>query len=380
MNGIADRRRTGAAPQSARQPWEAPPKVPALPWRTRWSIRLERARRWEFWPAWLYYLPIVAWILLLGLRHLRPTVFTAANSALDAGGVVGEHKFQALAPLQHNAPDLAAVCTRIAAGDGPLRHTAALRFAEVHGYPVVLKPDIGQRGRGVFIARNAAAVHDYLARFNGAVIAQQYIDGDEFGIFIARMPDQPQVQVLSIVHKTFPQVTGDGQRSLQQLILDDARARLIADTLFARWAEDLQRVPDSGESIALVEIGAHCRGSLFLDATARVTPALVATLTRLADAVPGYAFGRLDLRAPSIEHLQRGDGLRVLELNGVTAESAHIYHPGTPLLVGYAAMFRQWALAFRVGAARARDGAPVTGPVELLRRFVTDLARARQWF
>ena len=85
---------------------------------------------------------------------------------------------------------------------------------------------------------------------------------------------------------------------------------------------------------------------------------------------------RSDLRAPSIEHLQRGDGLRVLELNGVTAESAHIYHPGTPLLVGYAAMFRQWALAFRVGAARARDGAPVTGPVELLRRFVTDLARA----
>ena len=243
-----------------------------------------------------------------------------------------------------------------------------------------VQPDIGQRGRGVFIARNAAAVHDYLARFNGAVIAQQYIDGDEFGIFIARMPDQPQVQVLSIVHKTFPQVTGDGQRSLRQLILDDARARLIADTLFARWAEDLQRVPDSGESIALVEIGAHCRGSLFLDATARVTPALVATLTQLADAVPGYAFGRLDLRAPSIEHLQRGDGLRVLELNGVTAESAHIYHPGTPLLVGYAAMFRQWALAFRVGAARARDGAPVTGPVELLRRFVTDLARARQWF
>ena len=284
MNGSADHRRTGAAPQPARQPWEAPPKVPALPWRTRWSIRLERARRWEFWPAWLYYLPIVAWILLLGLRHLRPTVFTAANSALDAGGVVGEHKFQALAPLQHNAPDLAAVCTRIAAGDGPLRHTAALRFAEVHGYPVVLKPDIGQRGRGVFIARNAAAVHDYLARFNGAVIAQQYIDGDEFGIFIARMPDQPQVQVLSIVHKTFPQVTGDGQRSLQQLILDDARVRLIADTLFARWAEDLQRVPDSGESIALVEIGAHCRGSLFLDATARVTPALVATLTQLADA------------------------------------------------------------------------------------------------
>jgi hypothetical protein len=135
-----------------------------------------------------------------------------------------------------------------------------------------------------------------------------------------------------------------------------------------------------GSELALVEIGAHCRGSVFLDARSLVTPALVAALTRLADAVPGYHFGRIDLRVPSAEQLCRGVGIQVLELNGVAAESAHIYNPDTPLLDGYRAMFRQWALAFEIGAANARAGAPVTSAPQLLARFRADQARAKQWF
>ncbi len=370
-----------AASRSSTRPWDLAP-AGALSLRDQLSIRFERARRWEFWPAWLYYLPIIAWILWLGLKHRSPTAFTAANPALDAGGVVGERKHQALAPLQANAPDLVAEFLLLRAGSTALRAAQALHFAERPdiGFPLVLKPDVGQRGRGVFIARDAHAVYDYLARFDGSVIAQRYISGEEFGIFIARAPGAAVLEVLSIVHKTFPTVTGDGVQTLRALILADARARLIASTLFAHWAEQLHDIPAAGECIALVEIGAHCRGSLFLDATGLVTPALIHTLTRLADAVPGYGFGRIDLRCPSAGHLQRGRELRVLELNGVTAESAHIYHPDTPLLDGYRAMFRQWALAFSIGAAQARQGAPVTSPLALWRLFREDLKRGEQWF
>lgn len=361
------------------RPWQIRAgELPSL--RERWSIGFERLWRWEFWPAWLYYLPIVVWILWLGLKHRSPTAFTAANPALDAGGVVGERKHQALAPLQDNAPDLAAEFELLPATSASLRIAQALRFAERMSFPIVLKPDVGQRGRGVFIARDAGAVREYLSRFEGAVIAQRYIGGEEFGVFIARAPTASVVSVLSIVHKTFPSVTGDGVQSLRTLILSDARARLISATLFSQWAGQLEDVPAKGECIKLVEIGAHCRGSVFLDATHLSTPALVATLTRLTDAVPGYGFGRIDLRIPSIEHLQHGEGLRVLELNGVTAESAHIYHPDTPLLDGYRAMFRQWSLAFFIGAAFQKQGAAVTSPLQLLRLFREDLKRGAQWF
>lgn len=363
-------------------PWQerastSPTKTPFL---QQLKISLERAQRWEFWPSWLYYGPIVAWILWLGLKHRSPMAFTAANPALEAGGMVGEKKHQALAPLQNNAPDLVATFTLIKSTNAPQRIHQALQFAQEQCMPLVLKPDVGQRGRGVFVARNEAQIRDYLTRFTGDVIAQRHVEGEEFGVFVARAPGEAAPRILSIVHKTFPTVSGDGLQTLRELILGDARAKLISSLLFSRWASELERVPRDGETIKLVEIGAHCRGSLFLDSCEHATPELITTLTRLLNAVPGYAFGRMDLRVPSVAHFRRGEGLQVLELNGVSAESAHIYHPGTPLLEGYRAMFHQWSTAFAIGAAYTRQGVATTSAFSLLRQFREDLRRGESWF
>lgn len=354
--------------------------VPPLTLGERLGIFWERTWRWEFWPSWLYYTPIVVWIVWLGLKHRSPMAFTAANPGLEAGGMVGEKKHQALQPLQDNAPDLVAQFSLITALEAGMRFTEAEAFIATHDLPVVLKPDVGQRGRGVFVARTLSQANEYLTRFSGPVIVQKHIGGEEFGIFVARMPGQLAPQILSIVHKTFPCVTGDGVQDLKQLILNNARAKLISGLLFKRWAVELSRVPASGEVIKLVEIGAHCRGSLFLDARVHATPELIATLSRLLDAVPGYAFGRMDIRVPSINDFRLGQGVKVLELNGVSAESAHIYHPGTPLLDGYRAMFHQWSVAFDIGVAYAKAGVATTSALQLLRQFRQDLRRNQVWF
>lgn len=370
---------------SSRPEGVSPPVAAAglahLPLRTRLALRLARARRWEFWPAWLFYLPIIVWILWLGLRYRAPTVFTAVNPLLDSGGLVGERKHQALVPLQTHGPQWVAPFVLLPPGSTGSRVQAALAFVDQKaGWPLVLKPDIGQRGRGVVITHDEASVRAYLAHCEETVIAQQYVDGEEFGLFVARAPGAALPEILSIVHKTFPSVQGDGRRTLESLILEDARARLIAPLLFARFPDASKRIPAAGERVPLVEIGAHCRGSCFLDARGLETPALVRTLAEILDAVPGYRFGRLDVRVPGgAAALQRGEGLQVLELNGVAAESAHIYHPGFPLREGYRAMFRQWSLAFALGAQEARQGAAVTGAFELLRRFREDLRRGAQW-
>ena len=366
----------------AAPPWQGSVTTSATktPFLQQLKISLERTVRWEFWPSWLYYGPIVLWIVWLGIKYRSPMAFTAANPALEAGGVVGEKKHQALAPLQNNAPDLVATFTLILSASASQRIQQAVQFAREQGMPLVLKPDVGQRGRGVFVARNEAQIRDYLTRFKGDVIAQRHVEGEEFGVFVARAPGEAAPRILSIVHKTFPTVMGDGRQTLRELILDDARAKLISSLLFSRWASELERVPAAGEAIKLVEIGAHCRGSLFLDAGGHATPELIITLTRLLNAVPGYAFGRMDLRVPSVAHFRRGEGLQVLELNGVSAESAHIYHPGTPLLDGYRAMFHQWSTAFAIGAAYARQGVATTSAFSLLRQFREDLRRGETWF
>jgi hypothetical protein len=346
----------------------------------RLAIRWNRLRRWEFWPAWLFYIPIVAYIVWLGLRFRRPTVFTASNPAFESGGVVGESKAVALAALMERAADLVAPFERLdAAQPLAMRIARACRFAAAGGYPVVLKPDIGSRGRGVAVIRDETALTGYLARAKGDVLVQRYVGGDEFGIFVYRRPRDGQPAIYSITQKCFPSVTGDGRRTLADLIADDARTRLIAPLLWQRFAARLHEIPAAGETVPLVEIGAHCRGSLFLDASPLATAKLTAAVGRVFDAIPGFHFGRLDLRCPNADALGAGRDLRILEVNGVTAEAAHIYHPGTPLLAGYRSMFRQWRLAFEIGAANAARGAEVTGPFELLRLFRADLRRGRHW-
>lgn len=212
--------------------------------------------------------------------------------------MVGEKKHKALQPLQDNAPDLVASFGLITDKDVTKRFAEAAIFIRSHGLPVVGKPDVGQRGRGVFVARTTEQANQYLSRFSGAVIVQKHIEGEEFGIFVARRPGELLPDILSLVHKTFPCVKGDGVQNLKQLIVSNAQAKLISRLLFKRWAAELSRVAAVGEVVKPVEIGAHCRGSLFLDGREHATPELVATLVRLLDAVPGYAFGRMDVCVP----------------------------------------------------------------------------------
>ena len=81
----------------------------------------------------------------------------------------------------------------------------------------------------------------------------------------------------------------------------------------------------------------------------------------------GFCFGRFDLRYSDPDELRAGRGFAVIELNGVTSESTNLYDPAWPLWRAYRTLFRQWALAFRVGAAnRARGHRPV-GVLDLLR-------------
>jgi hypothetical protein len=347
---------------------------------TRLSIKLARARRWEFWPAWLFYIPVCVYVAYLALRHRGITVFTAANPGLEGGGFVGERKAVPLRWLMENAPELAAEFELIEGLDSGTRIEQARRFvARTGGYPVVLKPDIGQRGRGVAIIRDEAMLQAWMLASNGAVLVQKYIDGAEFGLFIHRDPVTGAACLYSITHKCFPAVSGDGRSSLVQLIERDARARLIAPLLWTRFADRLNWVPAMNERVPLVEIGAHCRGSLFLDANVLASPELLGVVQRLFAAMPEYGFGRLDVRCPSPQALSLGQGIKVLEVNGVAAEAAHIYQPGTPLRTGYRSMFRQWRIAYELGAANMRRGTSATPLRELIARIREDRIRGSLW-
>lgn len=329
-----------------------------------------RWTQWEFWPPWLFYPPLVVWIAWLALKHRSLSVVTATNPAIPASGILGESKWDILQGLAPHAGDALPPAVRL-----PATESLAARRERLHAWmrahdlelPVVLKPDQGQRGLDVTVVRTADAIDPLLAAARGDLIAQSFVPGEEFGVFWVRDPDTDAGRVISVTAKELPRVTGDGARTLAQLVLDDPRAVALWRSYLADRFDADELVPAAGESVPLTDLGTHCRGAVFLDACELITPELTAAIDALARPYEGFWFGRFDLRAPSASALKRGEGLRILELNGLTSEATHVYDARHSVLYAWRTLAAQWELAFRIARRNVAAGAPVTSVWEVVR-------------
>jgi membrane protein DedA with SNARE-associated domain len=338
--------------------------------------RWRRMTRWEFWPPWAFYPPVVCYVAWLGLKHRGLTLFTCANPAIPGGGFVGESKMEILRGLAASPASRERVARAgliPASTEAAARVQSARAFMAAHGltFPVVLKPDVGQRGAGVAVVRSGAQLEEYLTAARGDTIIQEYAPGYEFGVFYYRHPGDERGRILSVTEKQFPAVAGDGVSTLETLILRDERAVCMARAYFRLHRARLWDVPADGARVQLVELGTHCRGALFLDGGWVKSDELEEAIDELGRGFEGFHFGRFDIRTPSPEEFRRGGNFKVVELNGVTSEATHIYDPRNGLLSAYRILFEQWRIAFRIGAENRARGAQPT-PLRALARSVFD--------
>ncbi len=337
-----------------------------------------RLTEWEFWPMWVVYLPVFARIVWLSVKHGGWTTFTAANPGIPHGGLALESKSEILVGLTGGTGREARVARWRLLGPDRLTDLEAFLADEGMDYPVVLKPDLGERGQGVAIVRDAEEAGRYAERCppDLAVIAQEFVPGPEYGVFYVRRPGADRGEILSITRKETVAVFGDGRRTLEELILAHPRGVRSARFFLRRHAARLSWVPEEGGQVCLGELGTHCRGALFTDARDCATEALRKELDDLAERFEGFHFGRFDLKAPDETALREGRGLQVLELNGVSSESTHIYQPGYPIWRGWADLCRQWDLAFEIGAFNRDRGHRVSTGQEL-RALLREYRRRR---
>ncbi len=347
--------------------------VPLFTWRGRRSLvgRWLRLTRWEFWPPWAFYPPIVAYVLFLGLKHRSLTLFTAVNPAMPAGGFIGESKAAILAGLGEHPGRVARA--RLLPGASSVAERLELVRSLQHElgceYPIVLKPDAGQRGSGVKVARNALDVEQWLDAISVDGLVQECAVGVEFGVFYVRYPGDQRGRVFSITHKVFPEVVGDGLHTLEDLIYADPRAVAMAEVYLSRNRERLWSVPAVGERVAIADIGNHCQGAIFLDGMGFLTPQIESAIDSLSRGYRGFDFGRYDVRARSVADFQAGEFM-VIELNGATSEATHIYDPRISIFEAWAVLREQWRILFEIARRNRAAGAPLTGVGELCREIL----------
>jgi hypothetical protein len=322
----------------------------------RASALLTRLTRWEFWPSWLVYIPLIPYIACLALRHRSLFVCMRANPGIPYGGIVGESKWGILRllPREWIVPTMLLAPGPLDDRLNTLRHTMDTRQ---WSWPIILKPDVGERGRGVAIIPDLGAARAYLRDEPRAVLAQRRHPGPyEAGVFYYRFPDEPRGRILSVTDKRFASVDGDGVSSLRTLIWRHPRYRVQARSFLDALGEKAGTIPVKGQVVTIGAIGNHCRGTMFLDGASLATPALEAAIDSLATRTPGFYFGRFDVRYSDASEFAAGRGFEIVELNGLLSESTNIYDPGTTFWKAQRILREQWRLAFAIGAKAASRG------------------------
>lgn len=319
----------------------------------------------EFWPAWLFYLPVYLYVIYLMIRYRSIMLPTAVNPGLANGKFIGESKDEILKTICQYLPEYSVkhfLMKRDSALDISTMLSQALNLLDQEGidYPFVAKPDLGCRGAGVNLIRSKQELLNYIQSFpaDQSFVCQQLIPYEsEAGLFYCRMPWESSGKIISLTLKFFPKTQGDGVHTLRQLIDMDPRASKLTHIYHPRLQNRLDAIPELGEKIALVFAGNHSKGAIFKDGRQFITQALTETLDRISKRLPHFYFGRFDIRYASLDKLEKGVDFKIVEINGASSESTHIWDSGYGLLEAYRDLFKQFHLLFMIGEYNSKHGA-----------------------
>lgn len=308
---------------------------------------------WEYWSftavyAWVY--PV--WFLLC-LRARSFFFFAAANPRIKNGGFLNESK-KDITPLI--PPSLH---PKTVFFSQPANGQLVLTLLRQHklDFPLIGKPDVGGRGRGVKVLKNDEDVLQYVSTASMDFHIQEFVSQKkEVGIFYHRMPDSENGTVTGIVRKEFLTVTGDGKHSLIELVRNNKRAIMYLDSIEKMHPERLNNVLPAGEKFVLSPYGNHARGALFIDDSHLIDDALIKTMDAVCKQIPEFYYGRLDIRYNDWEDLKHGKDFVVLEVNGAGSEATHIYDPRHSLFFAWKEISRHWIILGKISRMNHRKG------------------------
>lgn len=312
-----------------------------------------RLFNWEYWSFAAVYGLIYPVYFLLALRARSFFFFAAANPRIKNGGFLNESK-KDIAPL---IPE--SLHPRTVFFAQPFNADFVMNELQTKGlmFPLIGKPDVGGRGRGVKALRNEADVRHYVQSSTMDFHIQEFVAyKNEVGIFYHRLPGETKGRITGIVRKEFLSVTGDGVHTIHQLLQMSKRGLMYLPALEAIHREGLNQVLPGGEKFIVSPYGNHARGALFLDDSDKIDQTLTESFDRICQEIPEFYYGRLDIRYDNWEDLRHGRKLAIIEVNGAGAEPTHMYDPRHSIFFAWKEIIRHWFILWKVSTLNHRRG------------------------
>jgi len=214
----------------------------------------------------------------------------------------------------------------------------AVILAQKIGYPVVVKPERGNQGKGVSLnlqtEDEVMEAYAIASKFDENIIVERYIKGNDYRVLVVGD------QVVAVAHRIPARVKGDGVHSIRELVelvnLDPKRGNdhekpltkiaidEISINLLKKQGYTLDTVPAPGVIVRLKENGNISTGGEAIDCTEKIHPANQEIAIRAARIigldVAGIDICCKDISKPIIEN----DGA-IIEVNAAPGIRMHLY-------------------------------------------------------
>ena len=321
---------------------------------------------WEYWPMYVANIPLLIVWLWFAFRARKLFFFSAVNPVIETGGMWGESKYNILKriPKSH-------LTKTIFVEKGNNIYWVKNKLTEVNlNYPIIAKPDIGERGTLVSKIKNEQELIVYLNKNSIDFLIQEFIALPvELSVMHHRMPGEKEGHVTSICIKETLKVLGDGKSTVRQLMQAAPRAKLQLERFEKQSPSVLNIVPEYQQTLELEPIANHCLGTMFLNGNHHIDNKLTAIFNEVASQMEDIYYGRFDLKCNSIEDLKNGMGFKIMEYNGIGAEPAHIYDPSYPFFKKHKDIYDHWEIIYRIYKKQKKKGVKAMSVKEAIIRL-----------
>jgi cyanophycin synthetase len=274
--------------------------------------------------------PLPTLHILLGQGHKRRYIYKTVQGADSAIGIeLSRNKVLTLMTL-HN------ICLPVGRFAAINRIESADKTAAQIGYPVVLKPVAGMKGRNVFVGlQNAAELSDALKKANarpGDYMLQSLLPGADHRMLVV------SGRLVAVARREPASVVADGKRTVAELVklanqdprrgdgnskimnrirIDDEVRRILA-----AQSLNLDAVPAEGTQVYLRRTANISTGGTAVDVTDSVHPDNRSAAEKAAKALGMQVCG-VDFISPDISRSWREVGGGICELNAAVGLRPH---------------------------------------------------------
>ena len=322
----------------------------------------------------MFYVPNLPYAFYLAAKAKNAAFFSAANPSIKSSGNGTESKYKTiqLVPENHKPKSI------LHATNSPISETFKKLKEKGISFPLIAKPDVGCRGLLVQKINSTEELKSYLEKYPIDIIIQEFIAYEnECGIFYHRNPNQEKGLISSITLKRFLSVIGDGKSTLKELIQQDSRAKLYLHLFSEIHSESINEILQKNKEIKLSAIGNHSKGTQFINGNHLICKDLESTFDTFCDEIPGFFYGRIDIKYNSFDDLKKGINFKILEINGIMAEPTHIYDAESyTYFKALKAIRTHWKFLFEIATTNHKEHEV---PYKSSKKFIQEMVKLRAY-